>query len=89
MLAKSFSLQRTSNGKVKFLIITAASTTRTVKLSTLHERVKINDKVALEAYSTLEYQKKLDKTVSLLVTKVVNVNNTISVQKLLSPMGKR
>lgn len=88
VLARSYSLLRTSNGRVKFMIITAASTTHTVKLSTLHERVKINDKVALEAYSSLEYQKKLDKTVSLLVSRIVNTNNTYIGAKIIKPDGK-
>jgi hypothetical protein len=88
ILARSYSLQRTSNGRLKFMIITAASTTHTVKLTTLHERVKINDKVALEGFSTLEYQKKLDKTVNLLITKFANTNNTYIGAKIIKPNGK-
>ncbi|WDF79883.1 hypothetical protein PQ469_07665 [Mucilaginibacter sp. KACC 22773] len=87
VLARSFSLNRTSNTKIKFLIITAAASLRTVKLKTFHERVKINDKVSLEDYSTLEYQKKLDKTVSFFLTKFVSTNNTFIGAKIVKPNG--
>src|ERR1700757_1663852 len=45
-LAGSFSLQRSSKPRLKFMIIAAGVTTRTSKLTTYHERVKINDKAA-------------------------------------------
>jgi hypothetical protein len=88
VLARSFSLQRTSKGKFKFMIIAAGVTTRTVKLSTFHERVKINDKAALEDFSTLEYQKKLDKTGSFLLSKFTNVKDTYIGAKIIKPDGK-
>jgi hypothetical protein len=88
VLARSYSLQRASNGKLKFMIITAGVTTHTLKISTFHERVKINDKVALETFSTLEYQKKLDKTANLLITKMVNTSNTYVGAKIIKPDGK-
>ncbi len=90
VLARSYSSQRISNSKVKFMIVTAAMTSRTVKLNTLHERIKINDKAALENYSTLEYQKKLDKTVSLALgmTKFANTYNTWLGVKIIKPDGK-
>jgi len=88
VLARSFSLNRSSNTRIKFLIITAAAALRTVKLKTFHERIKINDKVALEAYSSLEYQKKLDKTVSFFLTKFVSTNNTFIGAKIIKPDGK-
>ena len=88
VLARSFNLQRTSNGKFKFMIITAGSTTKTVKLKTYHERVKLNDKASLDAYSSLEYQKKLDKTVNLLFAKFADVHNTYIGVKIIKPNGK-
>jgi hypothetical protein len=57
ILARSFNLQRSSVGKFKFMIITAGVVAKTTKISTFHERVKINDKAALEKFSQLEYQK--------------------------------
>jgi hypothetical protein len=88
VLARSFSLQRTSKPKLKFMIITAGVTTKTVKLTTYHERVKINDKVALEGFSSLEYQKKLDKTTNLGFTKITDVANTYIGAKIIKPDGK-
>lgn len=88
ILARSYNSQRTTNGKVKFMIVTAAITTKTVKVNTLHERVKINDKSALENYSKLEYQKKLDRTISLGIVKFTNTQNTYLGVKIVKPDGK-
>jgi hypothetical protein len=88
ILAHSFAMERTSKGRVKFLIITGGMVRRTVKTATVHERVKINDKVALEQYSSVAYQKKLDKSVSLLVTKMANNNETFVGAKIIKPDGK-
>lgn len=87
ILARSFSLNRTSNTRIKFVIMATSSNMRTVKLKTFHERVKINDKVSLEDYSSLEYQKKLDKTVSFFLTKLVSTNNTFIGAKIIKPNG--
>ncbi len=75
ILARSFSLSRASSGKLKFGR-SIGITTRTTKFSIFHERVKINDKTALESFSTIEYQKKLDKSTSQLFAKFADVNNT-------------
>jgi len=88
ILARSYSSQRSSSGRFKFMIISAAVALHSEKVSTLHERVKINDKVALENYSTLEYQKILDKTVSLLITRFKNTHNTFIGAKIIKPDGK-
>jgi len=87
VLARAFSLQRTSKPRLKFMVITAGVATRTSKLITYHERVKINDKSALEAFSTIEYQKKLDKTISFLFNKMLNVANTYVGVKIIKPNG--
>ncbi|BAU54454.1 DUF3857 domain-containing protein [Mucilaginibacter gotjawali] len=88
VLARSFSLQRTSKPRIKFMIITAGVTTRTIKLTTYHERVKINDKSALENFSTIEYQKKLDNSTSFLFNKFGNVKDTYIGAKIIKPDGK-
>ncbi|MDF2433319.1 MAG: hypothetical protein JWP44_2950, partial [Mucilaginibacter sp.] len=88
VLARSFSLQRTSKPRLKFLLITAGVTTRTTKLTTFHERVKINDKTALESFSTLEYQKKLDKSTDLFFVKFANIADTYIGAKIIKPDGK-
>ncbi|HWZ03518.1 MAG TPA: DUF3857 domain-containing protein, partial [Mucilaginibacter sp.] len=88
VLARSFSLQRTSKPRIKFMIIAAGVATRTIKLTTYHERVKINDKTALENYSTLSYQKKLDNSTSFLFNKIANVQDTYIGAKIIKPDGK-
>jgi len=88
VLARSFSLQRTSKPRIKFMIITAGVATRTIKLTTFHERVKINDKTALENFSTIEYQKKLDNSTSFLFNKIANVQDTYIGAKIIKPDGK-
>lgn len=88
ILAQSYTMQRTSNLKVKFMIITAGIANRVTKISTLHERVKINDKSALERYSTLEYQKKLDKSQSFLLAKMNDLHNTYIGAKIIKPNGQ-
>ncbi|MEB0260155.1 MULTISPECIES: hypothetical protein [unclassified Mucilaginibacter] len=88
ILAQSYNIQRTSNLKFKFLIVTASIANRVTRVSTLHERVKINDKSALERYSTLEYQKKLDKSMSFLIAKINDVHNTYIGAKIIKPGGQ-
>ncbi len=87
ILARSFSLSRASSGKLKFGR-SIRVTTRTTKFTVFHERVKINDKTALDEFSTLQYQKKLDKTTSQLFAKFVDVNNTFIGAKVIKPAGK-
>ncbi|MEP6610766.1 MAG: hypothetical protein ABJA76_02730 [Mucilaginibacter sp.] len=87
VLARSFSLSRASTGKLKFGRALGI-TTRTTKFSIFHERVKINDKTALDEFSTLQYQKKLDKTTSQLFAKFMDVNNTFIGAKVIKPAGK-
>jgi hypothetical protein len=88
ILAQSYTMQRTSNLKFKFMIIAAGVANRVTKISTLHERVKINDKSALERYSTLEYQKKLDKSQSYMLVKMNDVHNTYIGAKIIKPNGQ-
>ena len=87
ILARSFSLSRSSTGKFKFGHA-ISFTTRTKKFSIYHERVKINDKTALESFSTLEYQKILNKTTSSGFAKFLDVNNTYVGAKVVKPAGK-
>lgn len=88
ILAQSYDIKRTSNLKLKFMIITAGVANRVTRIATLHERVKINDKSALERYSTLEYQKKLDKSMSFLIAKMNDVHNTYIGAKIIKPNGQ-
>jgi len=87
VLARSFSLSRSSGGKFKFGR-GISFTTRTKKFSIFHERVKINDKSALENFSSLEYQKILNKTTTSGFAKFLDVNNTYVGAKVIKPSGK-
>ncbi len=87
VLGRSLEISRTSGSRLKFMVITAAAATRTTRVTSIHERVKINDKSALEDYSTVEYQKKLDESRSMLVAKLYNVHNTYIGAKIIKPNG--
>jgi len=88
ILARSFETQRTSGGRFKFMIITATSVTQTNKTSTWREKIKINDKVALEHYSTLEYDKIIDKTASFFMVNIKNKKEVFVGIKIIKPSGK-
>jgi hypothetical protein len=88
VLARSFEMQRISGGKFKFMLITATSVTRTNKTVTFREKVKINDKTALEKFSKLEYQKVIDKTQSILFIKARNKREVYIGAKITKPNGK-
>jgi len=89
VLARAYNAQWTSGGRFKFMVIAVGVTLHTQKIITYHERVKINDKVALEAFSTLEYQKKLDNSTSMFLTaKFRNTKNTFVGAKIIKPNGK-
>src|SRR5690242_17545390 len=57
IIARSFEVINSAKSKLKFGL---GFTQRITYQTTIHERVKINDKAALDDYSTLEYTKKLD-----------------------------
>jgi hypothetical protein len=86
IIATSFNVINSSKAKLKFAALTTVQ--RMFYQTTFHERVKINDKAALDDYSTLEYQKKLDKTVSALFIKVYNKMDTYVGAKIIKPDGK-
>ncbi|TCD00743.1 DUF3857 domain-containing protein [Pedobacter frigidisoli] len=88
VLARSFDMQRTAGGKFKFMIITAASITEINKSTTWREKIKINDKAALERYSTLEYDKIIDKTTSFLLVNVKDKKEVFVGVKIIKPNGK-
>ena len=87
IIARSFDMQRSSNGRIKYMIVTAASVTRAVTNTTFREKVKINDKAALEKFSTIEYNKKIDKTKSYGLIKIANSFSTYIGIKITKPDG--
>ena len=88
VLARSFEMQRESSSKLKFMIITATSISNTNKTSIYREKVKINDKAALEAFSKLEYEKVLNKTQSLFFMSIKNKTEVFVGVKIIKPDGK-
>ncbi|MFY7901253.1 MAG: hypothetical protein ACOVNY_13775 [Chitinophagaceae bacterium] len=56
--------------------------------TTIREKVKINDQSALENYSSLEYNKKMDKTRRGLTSKSLNQSQTFIGVKIYKPNGK-
>jgi len=87
IIARSLNVELTSNNKMK-LVIFNSSTTRTNKISTFHERVKINDRASLDAFSTLEYQKSLDRTKNGFLSKKLNKKDTYVGAKIIKPSGQ-
>jgi hypothetical protein len=72
IIAKSINIQQATGGRLKFAFYIPTTATRTSKITTYRERVKINDKAALDAYSTLSYQKSSDESKGFLYLKYAN-----------------
>src|SRR5258706_13963138 len=88
IIATSFDVINSAKLKFKWSPLSMGTFQRVYYQTTFHERVKINDKAALDDYSTLEYQKKLDKTVSAYFIKVYNKMDTYIGAKIIKPDGK-
>src|SRR5690242_17002874 len=69
VIARTFEVINSAKAKLKFGL---GFTQRISYQTTIHERVKINDKSALDDYSSLEYTKKLDLTYSRGFSKIYN-----------------
>jgi len=89
ILARSFDVQRTKGSRFKWAASGGTgSVARSEKTTIFHEKVKINDKAALEEFSTIEYRKKLDKTEHYGVSKLRNTAETFIGIKIQKPSGK-
>ncbi|MBS1529073.1 MAG: DUF3857 domain-containing protein, partial [Bacteroidetes bacterium] len=89
VLARSYNALWTSGSRFKFTLMGAGLSKHMEKTIIFHERVKINDKTALENFSTIEYQKKLDNSTSFGITaKLRNTKNTFIGVKVIKPNGK-
>lgn len=88
IIATSFDVVNSAKMKMKFSPLGFGNVQRLYYQTTYHERVKINDKAALDDYSTLEYQKKLDKTVSAGLMKIYNKTDRFIGAKIIKPDGK-
>jgi hypothetical protein len=84
IIARSFEVINSAKSKLKFGL---GFTQRITYQTTIHERVKINDKAALDDYSTLEYTKKLDLTYSRGFLKLYNKTDSYIGAKIIKPDG--
>ena len=85
IIATSFEVVNSAKMKMKWSAMGAVQ--RVYYQTTFHERVKINDKAALEEYASLEYQKKLDRTVSAGLIKIYNKTESYVGAKIIKPGG--
>lgn len=88
ILARSFEVINSSKVKLKFSVFGFGAARRNLYRTIIHERVKIGDKSALDEFSTIEYQKRLDKTTSFAWTKIYNKMETYIGAKIIKPNGK-
>lgn len=88
VLARSFDMQRISGGKFKFTIMAAGSIPQTNKTTIWREKIKINDKAALDDYSTLEYDKIIDKSTSYFYLNFKDKKEVFVGVKIIKPTGK-
>jgi len=73
----------------RLLIVSGANNgNRLAFYTTIREKVKINDQSALENYSSLEYNKKMDRTRRGLTSKSYNESQTFIGVKIYKPNGK-
>jgi hypothetical protein len=87
VIAKSLVVTNSSKYRYKFSLFGGRLATRLKYYTTLRERVKINDKTALEDYSTLEYKKNLNATSSIGFNKIVETYKTYVGAKIIKPDG--
>lgn len=87
ILARSFNSQTTTTGKLNFFASAPNSGAHLAKMNILHERVKINDKAALDEFSQLEYVTKLNNTISPLIPKFADIPNMYVGAKIIKPDG--
>jgi hypothetical protein len=88
ILSKSYEKELTSLRKFKFLLVTATVSTQNQKIITYHERVILLDKAAIEAYSSISYQKSINRNSNFAFAKFYNQANTYIGAKIIKPDGK-
>ena len=86
IIARSFEVINSAKMKLKMGLLLSA-TQRISYQTTFHERVKINDKAALDDYSTLEYTKKIDRSFSYGFSKLYNKTDTYIGAKIIKANG--
>lgn len=89
IIAKSYEVTNSAKTRYKFGLFGGSFTKRFRYYTTLREKVKINDKSALEEFSTLEYKKNLNNTSRLLLKKIVETYKTFVGARIIKPDGKK
>lgn len=84
IIASSFEVINSAKARLKWGF---GVTQRITYQTTVHERVKISDKSALEDYATIEYTKKLDRTYSRGFSKFYNKTETYIGAKIIKANG--
>jgi hypothetical protein len=88
IIARYFEIINSSKFRLKFSLFGFGGARRLSYRTTMHERVKIGDKAALEEYSTIEYKKKLDKTASYAFARIYDKMESYIGAKIIKPGGK-
>ncbi len=88
ILSRSYETEATSKRKVKYMILSAAVTAQINQITTYHERTLLNDKAAVEDYSSLKYRKKLDNNSSFMFNKIYDEATNYLGVKIIKPDGK-
>ena len=88
IIARSFNVVNSAKLKLKMSLFGMGAAQRISYQTTYHERVKINDKAALDDFSTIEYQKKLDNTFHVAFARMINKTNTFIGAKIIKSSGE-
>lgn len=86
IIATSVEMINSANIKKEYTAIGPIQ--RIYSQTTFHERVKINDRAALEDYGSLEYQKKFDQSVSAGLSRLQNKMESYIGARVIKPGGK-
>jgi uncharacterized protein YnzC (UPF0291/DUF896 family) len=89
IIARSVNYFMDKKKRIKMTLFGPAGVNRMSYITTIREKVKINDQTALDEYSSLEYRKQIDKTTSFgLFSKMLDKAFTFIGVKITKPDGK-
>jgi hypothetical protein len=88
IIARGFDITNSSKSKLKWSVLSFGVARRNLYRTVYHERVKINDKTALNDFSTIEYRKKLDNSTRFGFSKIYNKLDTYIGAKIIKGDGK-
>lgn len=88
IIAKSYEVTNSNKMKFKMTGIFGGAVRQFRYYTTFHERVILQDKSALEKYSTINYKKMLNNSRAFGFTKLKNTYETFIGAKVLKPNGK-